>query len=277
MKRAVQDTGRTLRFGLVLRYSPHYRKIRDIVASGRIGKLISLEFNETLHFDHGGYIFGNWRRDRSVAGTHLLEKCCHDLDVANWIVDSLPMRVASFGGNDFFHPRECWRDRPGRAGSGFRFPGILCTWRDPHRIDPFSAGASIVDNQVAILQYASGVRATFHANCAAAFPERRFSLCGTRGAIRADVITRKIEVREIGYGKPIEVFENPAGSHGGGDQVLSQGLRATLLEGASPRASVDDGIRACVAAFAIDRAMEENRVVDLTDDWALAGIDVAAG
>jgi predicted dehydrogenase len=184
------------------------------------------------------------------------------------------VRVASFGGNDFFTPANA--GEPARLGldpvSG---RPAFSVWADPHRLDPFSDGATIADNQVAILQYANGVRATFHTNCASAFPERRFYLCGTRGTLRADVITGQIELRELGYNQPTEIFENPAGGHGGGDEILAQGLRATLLEGAAPHASVDDGIRACLAAFALDRAMDETRVVDLTEDWAQAGIELS--
>lgn len=54
VRSAVEKSGRVFAFGLVLRYSPHYQKIKTLLASGVIGKLISFEFNETLHFNHGG-------------------------------------------------------------------------------------------------------------------------------------------------------------------------------------------------------------------------------
>ena len=50
--------------GFTLRYSPHYRKIKELMDDGRIGELISFEFNETIGFDHGGLIMGGWRCDR---------------------------------------------------------------------------------------------------------------------------------------------------------------------------------------------------------------------
>ncbi len=116
---AVRRSDKTFAFGLVLRYSPHYKKIAELVQSGAIGQVISFEFNETLNFNHGGYIFGNWRRERRNSGTHLLEKCCHDIDLANWIVGSLPVRVASFGGRDFFIPAQAaHRERIGPNENG---------------------------------------------------------------------------------------------------------------------------------------------------------------
>ena len=44
----------------------------------------------------------NWRRHKNLSGPHVLEKCCHDIDLLNWIVDSLPSKVSAFGGNDIF-------------------------------------------------------------------------------------------------------------------------------------------------------------------------------
>jgi predicted dehydrogenase len=154
--------GRTFFFGLVLRSAPLYQKVHDLITSGAIGDLISFEFNETLAFNHGGYIFGNWRRHRAVAGTHLLEKCCHDLDLANWIVGSLPTRVASFGGKNFFIPK--YQHQVDQIGPDANGQPAYSGWTDRHRTNPFSGTADIFDNQVAILEYANQVRATFHTN-----------------------------------------------------------------------------------------------------------------
>lgn len=51
--------------------------------------------DELLSPSHGGYIMRNWRRFREQSGPHLLEKCCHDIDILNWIVGSLPSKVAA--------------------------------------------------------------------------------------------------------------------------------------------------------------------------------------
>src|SRR3989344_3439476 len=85
-----------------LRYSPHYKKIKEIIDSGKIGKIVSMEFSEVLKFRHGAFIMANWRRFEENSGGHLLEKCCHDIDIINWIVGSLPKKVSSFGGLNFF-------------------------------------------------------------------------------------------------------------------------------------------------------------------------------
>jgi len=266
IKKSVEESGRMFAFGLVLRYSPHYQKIHELLTSGAIGRIVSFEFNETLHFSHGGYIFGNWRRSKDIAGSHILEKCCHDLDLANWLIGSRPARVASFGGRDFFTPDHAGQvariglDSQGRSAYG--------TWIDHRSIDPFSPGADIVDNQVAILQYESGVKATFHTNCNTALAERRFYLCGTEGTLKADSITGTIEVQRIGHDTPVEMIKTTQfADHSGGDTVMTQGLLDAMLEGAEPLATVHHGISAFIVAHAIDEALLTTGVVEMAPLW----------
>lgn len=272
---AVRETGRIFSFGLVLRYSPLYQKVKELVDSGVIGDLVSFEFNETLAFSHGGYIFGNWRRRRELAGTHLLEKCCHDLDLANWITGKTPLKAASFGGRNIFRPeREILANKIGPDANG---KPAYRGWPDPHQVSPFSEGADIVDNQVAIIQYSDNVRATFHTNCNTSINERRFFLCGTEGTLRANAYTGIIEYSRIGHDSKVETINTKASDgHGGGDIIMARGLVKTLTEGVPPLATVEDGLRACVTAFGIDASMDEGTITDFAPYWeAVAASDRA--
>jgi len=258
---AIAKSGRNFFFGLVLRYSPFYQKIAEYLHCGKIGRIISVEFNENLSPAHGGYIFGNWRRFRRNAGTHLLEKCCHDLDLANWLLDSVPVRAASFGGNNFFV----------KENAHLNAESTYSRWFDLEGVDPFIADGDIVDNQVAILEYANGIRATFHTNCNSALPERRFYICGTLGTVRADAIKGEIEISLIGGDQTIERIlgeDGEVGGHAGGDRVMARGIIDTLLNGAEPLASVEEGINSAVAAFGIDQALDEGTIIDLRPLWA---------
>lgn len=271
---AVRKSGRTFAFGLVLRYSVHYQKIREIIDSGRLGKIISMEFNETLSFNHGGHIFGNWRKDREISGGHMLEKCCHDLDLANWFADSIPVSVASFGGKNFFIPENAERMNeigPNAAGLP-AYKSWMTVSHDPHH--PFLSESEVLDNQVVILEYANGIRATFHANSNAGIPERRFYILGTQGALRADLVKSCIEVADIGWEAQIETLDmNATDGHGGGDFVMARALLRTFLENEPPLASVREGLCSAITAFGIDEACRDRRVVDLKSMWEKAGIE----
>jgi len=252
--------------GFTLRYSPHYRKIKQIVAGGEIGQIISMEFNETLDFNHGGYIMGDWRRMRKNAGTHLLEKCSHDIDLVNWIVGARTRRVASFGGLDFFrsHNKERINEIPARSDGKKAY----CTWGGLLALDPFTSDKDIVDNQVAIMEYENGARATFHTNCNAAIPERRMYILGTLGAVRGDVIAGTIQTKRIGFDTRIEdVSTEVKGGHGGGDEVLAAELAESMLHHRHPSVGLMEGLESAVTCFAMDEAMDTGKVVDLQRYW----------
>jgi len=270
---AVAESGRTFALGLVLRYSRHYQKIREILDSGRLGKLISMEFNETLAFNHGGHIYGNWRKESRVSGGHMLEKCCHDLDLANWFANSLPMHVASFGGKDFFVPENAERmDEIGPNAEGVpAYKSWSKTCNDPDH--PFLSGGDVLDNQVVILEYANGVRASFHANSNAGIPERRFYILGSHGSLRADLLSGSIEVCEIGWETRIETIAlGETDGHGGGDEIMAQALYRTMREQESPLASVREGLCSMIVALGIDQACREKRVINLHSQWLDAGV-----
>ena len=275
IREAWQTSGKMFSFGLVLRYSPFYQKIAALIREGAIGEIISFEFNETLEFNHAGAFMSGWRRHRKNAGSFLLEKCCHDMDLANWLVGSLPIRVASFGGTNFYLPKNRRHiDRIGRNAEGQR---AYQTWPGIDLVDPFSADKDIVDNQVALLEFANGARASFHANCNAGIQERRFYLCGTEGAIRGDVLVGRIELQRIGFNEQIQMFDpGAAGGHGGGDQTLWPSMLASMLDGRPPLVGIDEAIKSSIVCFAIDQARDEGKIIDVRPMWKRAGIDVGS-
>ena len=166
--------------GFVLRYAPLYRRIVQTVRDGGIGRLVSLEFNETLDFNHGGFILSDWRRHQALSGGHLLEKCSHDVDVVNWVVDAPATRAASFGGLAFFTPDNAGHmDRLGADAAGR--PAYRGWGPGRDGVDPFTSDKSVVDHQVAILQYANGVVASFHTNLNSGLPRTAAGAAGHRG------------------------------------------------------------------------------------------------
>lgn len=263
---AAARTQRQFVIGFTLRFSPHYRAIRKLLDEGVVGRLTTMEFSETLGFNHGGFIHQDWRRHTNIAGTHLLEKCSHDIDLANWFVGARAKRVASFGGLSIFtqanaHLAQAIGPDPKTGRPAYQgWPGS--------RESPFRDDKDIVDHQVAIIEYANGVRATFHTHCAAAIPERRMLLLGDRGAIRADVIAGRIEYARVGWDHAIhEAYTGASGGHGGGDEVLVRELLDVMDGHTMPAATLDDGLASAITCFAIDHAMHAGNVVELQPLW----------
>ncbi len=87
----------------VLRYSNYYRRIKEIIAGGEIGDLVSINHTENVgyfHFAHS-FVRGNWRNESGSAPS-LLAKCCHDLDLIAWFADSPCVSVSSVGSLRYF-------------------------------------------------------------------------------------------------------------------------------------------------------------------------------
>ncbi len=267
LKKAWETRKSSFIIGFTLRFSPHYRKIHRLIKENMIGDIVSMEFNETLDFDFGKGIMVNWRRLTENGGTHLLEKCCHDIDLANWMVGSRARRVASFGGLDFFTPAyEKTIRRIFRRTKDFR-----SGWGAGK--NPFTSDKNIVDNQVAVIEYENNVRATFHTSLNAAIPERRMYILGTEGAIRANLADGIIEVGRIGHNtKPRRISTGAQGGHGGGDEVLAREVAGCMLRGNEPATGFEDALKSSIVCFAIDKAMETGRVVNLKPMWAQAGM-----
>jgi predicted dehydrogenase len=82
---AAERTGRLLQVCHVLRYAPFFSTLHDIVASGRLGQIITVEHRENVTYWHmaHSYVRGHWRCSRTESPM-ILSKCCHDLDLLYW-------------------------------------------------------------------------------------------------------------------------------------------------------------------------------------------------
>ena len=80
----------------MLRYTPYTRAVKEIVASGQLGDIMSIQRLEPVGFWHQAhsYVRGNWRRS-DLATSMLMAKSCHDLDWLQHILGRAPVRVFS--------------------------------------------------------------------------------------------------------------------------------------------------------------------------------------
>ena len=261
---AHQKSGKLFATGFVLRYAPIYRKAKELLDSGKLGKLIAIDGSENIPPQHGGYIMCNWRRLTRFAGPHILEKCCHDLDLINWFSGSLPSRVASFGGRNFFVPEnEKLMEKYGRD--------TFCTWWDPHAISsPFSGDTDLMDNSITIAEFRNGVRVSFMATMSNAIPERRMYFCCSEGTMKLDLYTGKLCYRCLKGEGTMEV-EVTGDGHGGGDDYIMKELYESMTTGAKPKCSGNEGLESAVYALALDKAAQTRQVVDLEPVWKELG------
>jgi predicted dehydrogenase len=84
------------------RYGAADSKIREIVKSGRLGRMLFMQFDETLDRCHGADYFRRWHRHKANSGGLLVHKACHHFDCINWWVGSTPLRVSAQGRQCFY-------------------------------------------------------------------------------------------------------------------------------------------------------------------------------
>ena len=90
--------------GLVLRTSPVFVALREVVGSGRLGRPMAVSFRDDQFFPIQGHYGSTWRSDVTVAGAGtLLEHSIHDLDVLRHClgeVTEVTARTANYAGHE---------------------------------------------------------------------------------------------------------------------------------------------------------------------------------
>ena len=89
----------------VLRYTPFYSTIKQMILDNKLGKIISIQMDEHVGIAHygGSYVRGKWNNEEECGSSFLLAKSCHDIDLMCWLNNStVPEKVACFGGRYFF-------------------------------------------------------------------------------------------------------------------------------------------------------------------------------
>jgi len=135
-----KEAGRQLFICHVLRYTPHFQKMRELVGSGVLGRIIQVEHRENVSFWHmaHSYVRGNWANSEE-SSPMILAKCCHDLDILPWVLGQNPVRLVSTGSLLHFRPKNAPEGAPARCLDGCPAADI-CPYYAPFiylDMDPF--------------------------------------------------------------------------------------------------------------------------------------------
>ncbi len=87
----------------VLRYTPIYRKVKELLDSGKIGDVVSIMAVENVGWFHMAHSFvrGNWANSDTTSPM-ILQKCCHDMDLYLWLANKKCQSVSSYGSTYLF-------------------------------------------------------------------------------------------------------------------------------------------------------------------------------
>ncbi|MBE6399072.1 MAG: Gfo/Idh/MocA family oxidoreductase [Lentisphaerae bacterium] len=104
---AVKEAGVMFAVCHVLRYTKYTEAVRNILKSGEIGEIMTIQHLEPLGYWHQAHSFvrGNWRNE-AESSFMLLAKSCHDIDWLRGIMGKKCTRIQSFGSTRHFRASE---------------------------------------------------------------------------------------------------------------------------------------------------------------------------
>lgn len=112
-------TGRRCTVAFNYRYSPPRTQVKDLLLSGVIGEVVSLDFHWLLDLHHGADYFRRWHRNKRHSGGLLVHKATHHFDLINWWLGTVPETVYATGRRAFYVPATA-------AALGLSNPGPRC-------------------------------------------------------------------------------------------------------------------------------------------------------
>jgi len=209
---AVEETGRSLVLTFNYRYAPRNAALKEVVASGRIGRVLSLDFTWLLDTMHGADYFRRWHRDKRNSGGLAVHKATHHYDLVNWWLDDVPSWVFAAGRLAFYGDANARErglgQRPDRgtvdppSTDPFALdlrtdPRLAAMYLDAERYDGyrrdqdvFAPGVTIEDTLGLLVGYERGPVMTYSLNAHGPWEGYRVAVNGTEGRAELEVVER---------------------------------------------------------------------------------------
>ena len=102
---AQQRTGRKIIVTFNYRYSPPRTQVKDLLMSGIIGDVLSVDFHWMLDTHHGADYFRRWHSHKANSGGLMVHKATHHFDLVNWWLSASPVTVQANGKREFYTPQ----------------------------------------------------------------------------------------------------------------------------------------------------------------------------
>lgn len=126
---AVERSSANLTVTFNYRYSPRNTAVKQLIAEGAIGKVLSIHFEWLLDTAHGADYFRRWHRHKENSGGLLVHKSSHHFDLVNWWLADSPATVFALGDLRFYGAANA-------AARGLSEAPALSRDADP-RVEPF--------------------------------------------------------------------------------------------------------------------------------------------
>lgn len=293
-------TGRIVAVCHVLRYAPYFIKLREIMQSGALGEVVSvqhLEPIEHIHMSHS-YVRGNWHNSRETTPI-ILAKSCHDLDILRWLLGKSCKKVVAMGQLSWFRAQNAPAGSTARCMDGCAVE-MTCPYsalkiyhknrgwtgvfdlpddKEKHseaileylRTTNYGRCVYKMDNDqpdhyIASLEFEGGTTAALSMEAFSGYAGRRTRVFGSMGDVVGDMDTFTVTDFRTGEKKVFEAkdFEGnyKNSGHGGGDFALVH----DWVQAVSQRdpglltSTIDASIESHLMGFAAEKSRKTGKV-----------------
>ena len=289
---AEKRTGSKLIVTFNYRYAPKHEKIKQIISSGEIGRVTSVDFSWYLDTRHGADYFRRWHRLRSGGGSLWVHKATHHFDLINWWLDADPVEVTAYGAlnvygkNSPIRGTNC-RTCPHKSNCQFYWDmtkdsRLMKLYAECEDVDGYYRDGCVYredvdtyDTMSAVVKYSTGASMNYSLNAVMPFEGYRLAFNGTRGRLEVRDYERqpwKVEKDSTAFltknfGKHEELdMPQIEGGHAGGDDRL----RDVIFKNASvpdylKLPSARAGAMSCLTGIAARTSIEKRRPVRIDE------------
>jgi predicted dehydrogenase len=264
---AARRRGADITVAHVLRYTPFFARIKELLERGVIGELQTVRHTEQVgywHFAHS-YVRGNWRRLED-SSPMILAKACHDFDILQWLIGAPCVELNSYGGLSHFTAQHAPEGSTERCDQGCkverscpysaqriylervppadRWPhtvvaldtspeGIATALHEgPYGRCVYRCDNDVADHQVVSLRFANGVDASLNVSGFTRENTRTIHLMGSHGEIIGNFSGNEITVSDfrIDDMRTSQLTVHSDSLHGGGDEALMADFIGRVLD-----------------------------------------------
>jgi hypothetical protein len=256
-----KKTGRIVAVCHVLRYAPYFVKMKELIAKGAVGEVMSVQHLEPIEHTHmaHSYVRGNWHNSKETTPI-ILAKSCHDLDIIKWVINKPSKQIVAMGDLKWFRKENAPAGSTNRCTDGCKverecpYSAIRSYYDNRQRLAVFDLpedkskhpeaimdrlrttnyGRCVYrmendqpDHYITSIRFADNVTANFSMEAFTSYAGRRTRIMGSMGDMVGDM--EELVITDFRTGKQTKLVpkaEDVEGyknsGHGGGDWLLAR-------------------------------------------------------
>lgn len=291
---AAKKVGAVIQICHSLRYTNFYRKLKEILDSGRLGKLVNIAHVEGVGYFHQAHSFvrGNWAKSGETSPM-ILAKCCHDMDLLLYLTGRDCRALQSYGSLSHFKAEnapegsadrcldcavrsECpynalkiygpgghWHRAETVGKEGFNsFYDMMRHGRLGRCV--FRCDNDVVDHQVINMLFEDDITVSMTMSAFSHRIGRETRLMLTGGEIYANLEDSTIEIYEFATDnrERIDVVSGTSG-HSGADETMVREFRECVLDKRTPITDIERSVRSHEMAMLAEQARLSGETIRL--------------